>query len=119
MGAIRQSKFKAITDSDKAEIIAKLYLTKCTDLPLYVGIGYNVRYLKIHNHFKNKTNPDEYQKLYEYLDDLTEKQNISITQLFEQSEEHRLKKISNDNKRRIKGMGVVEKYEYGIGDLYR
>jgi len=109
--------FRELPWAERADIVSRVYMMKCTNYRVFIGNKINPRYFRIRKFFMERAKPEELWAVYDYLFSLVTNRELSLTSVFRNSEEHRKKLISLDNKKKIAEMKAKPYKAYGVQDI--
>lgn len=109
--------FRELPWVKRVDLVTRAYMIKCTNHRVFIGNKMNNRYFGIRKFFMERVKPEELWAVYDYLFSLVTYRELSLTSVFRNSEEHRKKLISLDNKKKVAEMQVEQYKVYGIQDI--
>ena len=96
--------------------ITKLYISKCTDEPLFLKRGLTPSYFKLRAHFY-KQDENTLEKILRYLEDKPAKQLMSLTQMYQDAEQYRLYRIKKHNEKEMRSVKIQSAESYSLEDV--
>ena len=109
--------YRELPWNKRIDLVAKLYMVKCTTSEVFIGKKMNPKYFAIRKFFIDRLNDTNMFTMWDFLISLSDRTPMALTIVFGRMEEYRKKLISFGEKQKVQELQVEQYREFNLDDI--